>query len=94
MANSELGEVIQRTFQVGETFFWKVSSRENRHGDGRIWFHFRYRTIGLSIRDAQELMETLFEINEPVPAKLIEDALSTAHAARDRNLRRLSAPPS
>ena len=93
MANNALGDVIQRTFQADETFFWKVSRRESRNGDDRLWFHFRYRTIGLSSSDAKKLMETLREINEPIPAKLIEEALSAPRPERDRGARRASQPP-
>jgi hypothetical protein len=93
LANNALGEVIQRTFQADETFFWKVSRRESRNGEERIWFHFRYRTIGLSGSDAKKLMETLLEINEPIPARQIEEALSTPRPERDRGPQRPSQPP-
>lgn len=88
MADNALGEIVQKTFQAGETFFLKVSRRESRNGEDRIWFHFKYRIIGLSVEDARKLMATLSEINEPIPARMIEEALATPQPAKDRGLRR------
>jgi hypothetical protein len=89
-SNNELGRVIQRTFSADETFFLRVSRRDNKNGDDRIWFHFKYRMIGLGAEDAEKLMGTLLEIDEPIPARMIQEALSTPRPARDRDRRRVS----
>jgi hypothetical protein len=72
---NRFGEIIRDHFDVDETFFLRVTRGLNVSGQDRVWFHFKYRTIGLTSDKAEVLMHQLAAIDAKYAVKMISKAL-------------------